>query len=72
MPISTLQLAHQAKLEDWQLPQETFVLEAHQVLAAIEASGINMNKITAALEKDGIKKFSDSYDQIIQSITKRI
>jgi transaldolase len=72
MPISTLQLAHQAKLEDWKLPQETFVLEAHRVLAAVEATGIDMRKVTIALEKDGIKKFSDSYDQIIQSITKRI
>ena len=72
MPISTLQLAHQAKLEDWQLPKETFVLEAHKTLAAIESTGININKITDALEKDGIKKFINSYDEIIQSISKRL
>ncbi len=72
MPISTLQLAHQAKSEDWQLPQETFVLDAHQILASVEAEGIKMKKITEALENDGIKKFINSYDEIIQSISKRL
>lgn len=72
MPLKTLRLAHQTPLDDWQLPPETFVLDSHNVIANIEKHGINLNKVTAALEKDGINKFVSSYNEIIRSITKRI
>lgn len=71
MPLKTLRLAHQTPLDNWQLPKETFVLDAHNVIANIEKHGINLNKVTTALEKDGIKKFVDSYNEIVRAITKR-
>jgi len=72
MPLNTLQLAHQKPIEKWSLPPETFALDAHKVIATIQSLGIDLNKITAALEKDGVKKFSESYDAIVRSISKRV
>lgn len=72
MPLKTLRLAHQAPIDSWQLPKETFVLDAHNVISDIEKTGINLNKVTQTLEKDGINKFIASYNEIIRSISKRL
>jgi transaldolase len=37
-------------------------------LAAIERHGISMDEVTAKLQKDGVKLFSDSFDELLSTI----
>ncbi|MEK7472147.1 MAG: transaldolase [Patescibacteria group bacterium] len=71
MPLDTLKLAHKKSVDGWNLPKETFALDAHRVIADIESHGISFNRVTMALEIDGIKKFTQSYDGIIRAIGSR-
>ncbi len=42
---------------------------AAEVLAELPAAGIDLPSITARLEREGVQKFSDSYDRLIAAIT---
>jgi transaldolase len=44
------------------------VKRADQVLNEIAAAGIDLNKITTDLIEDGVKKFADSYHDLLQAI----
>ena len=45
--------------------------EAAQQLAAIEALGISLAQVTEELEEDGVKKFADSFEELLGSIEQR-
>ena len=45
---------------------------AHQVFADLAAAGVDYDDVVLTLEQEGVQKFSDSFDQIVESIrTKR-
>ena len=45
--------------------------QARAELAAIEKAGISMDEVTLQLQKDGVKQFADSYDELIDAISAR-
>lgn len=45
--------------------------EAHEHIEAITAMGIDLDSITAKLEKDGVDSFSASFDNLLQVIDKK-
>jgi len=45
--------------------------EAEQVLAGLEKSGINLDDITGRLQKDGVKAFIDSFDQLLSALEEK-
>ena len=47
------------------------VEQAEQTLAALEALGIAMQKVTAELEKEGVQKFIASYEDLLASIERK-
>jgi transaldolase len=42
---------------------------AHAAFAALSGLGIDFDAVTRELEDEGVKKFSDSYDSLLQAIT---
>jgi transaldolase len=44
------------------------VAEARQVFDQLARLGIDMNEVTTFLERDGVKKFADSYTSLLQTI----
>ncbi len=44
---------------------------ARQTLAALESLGISMDKVTAELEDEGVKSFSDAFTALLQAIEER-
>lgn len=47
---------------------EEGVEEARQLLGALEEAGIHYEDVTDVLEKEGVQKFSDSFDELIEEI----
>ncbi len=45
--------------------------QAEQTLQALKALGISMHEVTDELEAEGVKKFADSYDELLASIEQR-
>jgi transaldolase/glucose-6-phosphate isomerase len=45
--------------------------EAQQVLEEVESLGISMDKVTAELEDEGVKTFSDSFTAMLKTIDER-
>ena len=45
--------------------------QAQQTLHDIEALGISMQEVTDQLEQEGVQKFIDSYEQLLDSIEQR-
>lgn len=45
--------------------------QAAQVFSALEGIGINIDFITQQLENEGIQKFRDSYDALMETLTKK-
>jgi len=43
---------------------------ARRVIEQVEAAGISMEAVTAKLETDGVKSFSDSFDSLIDTLAK--
>ena len=50
------------------LTLERGLAEAEQHLAALEALGIDMKQVTEQLEKDGVKLFADSFNELLDAI----
>jgi transaldolase len=46
--------------------------EAREVFAALEALGISYSDVTAVLEDEGVRKFADSWNDVITSIGDRL
>ena len=46
--------------------------ESRQIFTALEALGISMKKITSDLEVDGVKKFADSWVELLSAVGKVI
>ena len=44
---------------------------ARQTLASLETLGISMEKVTAELEAEGVKSFSDAFSAMLQAIDER-
>ena len=42
--------------------------EARQLLDDLAAAGVDYDDVTTTLEAEGVQKFSDSFDQIMESI----
>ena len=42
--------------------------EAHRVFEAVEAAGVSVDDVTRTLEVEGVQKFSDSFDQLLDGI----
>jgi hypothetical protein len=47
------------------------VAQARAELAAIEKVGISMDEVTLQLQKDGVRLFADSFDELIEAISAR-
>src|SRR5918911_53128 len=47
------------------------VTQARAELAAIEKAGISLDEVTLQLQKDGVKQFADSFDELIDAISAR-
>jgi transaldolase len=45
--------------------------QARAELAAIEQAGISLDEVTLQLQKDGVKQFADSFDELIDAISAR-
>ncbi len=44
--------------------------EADEVMRAIEAAGVDYDDVTETLEREGVQKFSDSFDELLEGIRK--
>ena len=45
--------------------------EAEQALANLEKLGVNLDDITEQLQKDGVKAFADSFDQLLSALEEK-
>ncbi|HZT45886.1 MAG TPA: transaldolase [Gaiellaceae bacterium] len=50
------------------LTLEQGVDEAHRVFEAVEAAGVSVDDVTDTLEREGVEKFSDSFDELLDGI----
>jgi transaldolase len=67
MPLETIE----AFQDHGRVPGDTVlegVEEARQLFDDLAAAGINYNDVTDTLEAEGVQKFSDSFEEIIQSV----
>jgi transaldolase len=44
------------------------VKEAHKLLEELAEAGVDYDDVTETLEAEGVQKFADSFDQIVESI----
>jgi transaldolase len=44
---------------------------ARKTMHALAAAGINLDEVTLQLQREGVKSFADSYDQLIQALEER-
>jgi len=51
---------------------EQEVKEAADIMKRLPELGINIDKVTQRLEDEGIKKFNESFDKLMQALTKKI
>jgi transaldolase len=42
--------------------------EAHELLAKLEEAGVSYDDVTETLEAEGVQKFADSFDEIVESV----
>jgi transaldolase len=46
--------------------------EARRTLAELDAAGVSLDAVTAQLEVDGVKSFSDSFDSLLETIAENM
>ena len=46
--------------------------DAQRLMADLEAAGIDMTDVTEALEREGVKKFEDSWQELLDSVTDQL
>jgi transaldolase len=44
------------------------VQEAHELLAELERVGVDYDDVTETLEREGVEKFSGSFEELMQSL----
>jgi transaldolase len=67
MPAATLE----AWLDHGETPQDTVTSaadEAEQTMADLAAAGVDYGAVVAALERQGVQSFADSWDQLLQAV----
>jgi transaldolase len=42
--------------------------EAMQVFAAVDEAGVDYDDVTATLEREGVEKFAESFDELLEGI----
>ncbi len=45
--------------------------EAEQVLANLKRVGVNLDEITEQLQRDGVKAFADSFDELFTTLEEK-
>ena len=70
IPLETLNAY--LKHGDPSLQLEANVEQAYWVMSELNEVGININKVTKKLENDGIKKFINAFDKLMEAISKKI
>jgi transaldolase len=45
--------------------------EAHNVFSELERAGVDYDDVTETLEREGVQKFSDSFDQLLAALEKK-
>ena len=56
---------------DPKLRLEQDVKEADLIMAQLPELGININKVTQQLEDEGVKKFNEPFDKLMEALTKK-
>ncbi len=46
--------------------------EAHQVLEGLAAAGIDYDDVVATLEREGVQKFADSWEELLSQVSKQL
>jgi len=46
--------------------------EAHQLMDDLKAAGVDMDDVTEVLEREGVKKFEDSWQELLDSVTDQL
>jgi transaldolase len=46
--------------------------EARRILAELDGAGVSLDEVTAKLEVDGVKSFSDSFDSLLRTIAENM
>lgn len=69
MPMATLQAFWDHGVVENRLHEG--VAEARQLFDQLAYLGISMDEVTDFLERDGVKKFADSYDALLQTIAQQ-
>jgi len=67
MPLETIE----AFQDHGRVPGDTVlegVDEAHQLLDDLAAAGVDYDDVTTTLEAEGVQKFADSFEQIMDSV----
>src|SRR5581483_8430723 len=67
MPLETIEAFH----DHGEVRGDTVlegVDEAHRLLEDLAAAGVDYDDVTATLEAEGVQKFSDSFEQIVESV----
>jgi transaldolase len=69
MPLKTLEsFRDHGKVR---LSVEENIPQAQEILAALEAAGIDYDQITGQLQREGLQKFIDSFDKLFQCIERK-
>jgi transaldolase len=50
------------------LTLEEAIGEAHEVFEDVEAAGVSVDDVTRVLEEEGVQKFSDSFEELLEGI----
>jgi len=66
LPLATIEAARDHAQVRPSLPGDAAAAE--KVIKDLAKVGISMNQVTRQLEEDGLKIFSDSYDDLIKSL----
>jgi transaldolase len=56
---------------DPKLRLEQDVKEANWIMAQLSELGINIDKVTGQLEDEGVKKFNEPFDKLMETLTKK-
>jgi transaldolase len=69
--VNTMPLETVAAFQDHgrvELTLEREIDEAKRVFEELEAAGVDYDEVTATLEREGVEKFSDSFDELLEGI----
>ena len=70
MPLETIQA-----FQDHGETRETLEIglaEAHSLLDELAAAGVDYDDVVDTLEREGVEKFTDSFDELLEGITRKL